>query len=142
MNISIKMVRKYPTKKNYIEEYKARITIGDFYETIEPAMDFWTKEDYERQWREGLDRLKTHNTSCLVARVHNPKSYKYLNWWVLYKDNNVVFVQNEMAIDEWYNSLIGDKSFTSESCYSFIRKRESKTERGTEISTWSVPYEE
>jgi hypothetical protein len=142
MKISIEMIKKYPKRKGYVDEYKGRINIGDFSESIYPALDLWNKEDYEKQWKEGLERLTIYSTSCLIATIHDPKVYKYVNWWVLYREDNIVYVQNEILRNEWYDNLIGDNPFTLQTCYSFVRPRITKTEDGSKISEWSVPYEE
>jgi hypothetical protein len=50
-----------------------KIFIGDdFCETIIPAIGYWSANDYKKQWQEGLERIRTHDSSCLVASIQNP----------------------------------------------------------------------
>lgn len=102
-----------------------KIYIGDnFWESITPALNDWSIEDYERQWKEGLERIKTHDTSCLVSSIQNPHtSNPFLDWWVLYKVGNKIFIRNQLIVAENYENLIGDNVFSPESCYKFIRPR-------------------
>ena len=142
MNISIKITSKRPKKIHNVKAYEGRITIGDFSESIYVPLDLWSREDYERQWREGLKRLKTHNTSCLIATIHDPKIRPFIDRWTLYRKGNTVYVYNQMILDTGYEELIGDKPFTLTTCYDFIGPRRTHLEDGTKISEWSVPYEE
>ena len=118
-----------------------KITIDDFWETFEMALNYWSVEDYERQWREGLERIKNYDTSCLVASIHDPAKRHYLLWWPLYKEGGKVLIQNYLFVDELYIKNIGDRSFTVENCYEFIPPKKMLTEEGNKISTWIVDLE-
>jgi hypothetical protein len=129
----------YDTDENGFYCLLNNIKINDFQETNSMAVDYWTKEDYQRQWEEGLEKIKIHNVSCLVTSIQNPiKSIPLLNWWVLYKIDNKIIIQNELLYDEVYKEEIGDKLFSPESCYDFIRPRVTHTEDGQKISEWIV----
>jgi hypothetical protein len=99
-------------------------------------MNYWSIQDYERQWQEGLDRLKKHDTSCLVVFVYDPKIRPFIEWWVLYKKEDKVYIRNQILVDEIYENQIGNKSFTVESCYDFIHPRKEKRK----VSEWIIDY--
>lgn len=129
--------------RNKVVVCKGKIYIGDdFWETIVPALNDWKIEDYERQWKEGLERIKTHDTSCLVACVQHPKKTPPLiNLWMLYKENGKIYIQNGLIFAENYERIIQDKPFNPNTCYDFIQLRFPEVdddEEDDEISEWVV----
>lgn len=139
MQINMKITSKKMRKINGVLAYEGYITIGSFSESIVIPIDLWGKEDYLRQWKEGLERIKTHDTSCLVNFIYNPRIRPLLKWWILYKVNNVVCVQNLMYPDFVYEEIIGNKLFTPDTCYNFIPPRITEFEDGGKPSEWCVP---
>lgn len=115
-----------------------KIKIGTFEENINISIKHWTIEDYQRQWEEGLKRIKTKNNSCLIASIQNPAKTPYLNWWALYKRDSKIYVQNFIYYAEIYESKIGSNPFTIESCYNHIPYRRKSSDPKYEISEWSV----
>jgi hypothetical protein len=142
MEINIKLTSKKQKIVDGVPSYNGKITIGDFAETIVVPVDLWKKEDYERQWQEGLARIKTHDTSCLVTFIYDPHIRPLLEWWILYRVNNIVCVQNLMFSDFVYQEIIGDKPFTPDTCYDFIPPRVIEFEDGSRPSEWRIPLEE
>lgn len=140
MDISIKIIGSKPIQCEGRQALKGRITIADFEETICIHLNQWTKEDYERQWKEGLDRLKNHDRSCLVVSVGKPEDNAVVEWWRLYRIDNIVFIQNGNLSKKIYKKIVGKSSFTPETCYDFIPTRRTHTEEGYEIAEWSVPW--
>jgi contact-dependent growth inhibition (CDI) system CdiI-like immunity protein len=139
MDIKIKITSKRPRKIHNVKAYEGFIHIGDFSESIYVPLDYWSRADYERQWKEGLERIKIHDTSCLVATIHDPKIRKFVDWWELYKINNVIYVQNGWLIEHLYDEIVGDNQFTPDTCYNFITPRVAASE-GHTVSEWSVPF--
>ena len=109
-------------KENGVEMCKGRIYIGDdFYESIFPSLDYWSIEDYERQWQEGVARLKTHDRSCLISCVVNPEhSGPLLDWWNMYRVDRKVYIYNRLFVGNLYRKRIGKVPFTPDNCYQFI----------------------
>jgi contact-dependent growth inhibition (CDI) system CdiI-like immunity protein len=143
LDISVKITSKKPKKIRRILSLEGRITIGDFWETIIVPIGYWTREDYERQWKEGLERLKTYNTSCLVVTACDKNTGgPFIDWWRLYRIKDTVFIQNGWLMLEAYQEIVGDKPFTPDTCYDFVMQRETITEEGEKISEWSVPWTE
>ncbi len=142
LDIFINITSKKPKKIRKSLSYEGRITIGDFWETIIIPIGYWTREDYEKQWKEGLERLKMHNTSCLVVTACDKNNGgPFVDWWRLYRIENTVFIQNGWLMLEVYQELVGDRPFTPNTCYDFVQPRKNHTEDGHKISEWSVPYE-
>lgn len=142
MNVSIKITNKKLKQCEGQQSLKGRIRIGDFEETICVHLNPWTREDYERQWNEGLERLNKHNTSCLVVSVGKPTDSAVVEWWRLYRIGDTVFIQNGNLSKNSYQKTVGKAAFTPETCYSFVGPRRTHTKDGHEISEWSVPYYE
>lgn len=131
--------------QNQIVENNCKICLGcisigdDFTETIAAALDYWTIKDYLRQWEEGLTRIKTHNTSCLVASIQNPNIAPFLNWWVLYKENKTIYIYNQQFVGNDVRKLLKKKDFTISSCYNFIQPKEIiKPDDGYDYSEWQL----
>ncbi len=122
--------------------YLGEIIIKDFWEILEIPVDYWTLDDYKRQWKEGIERLKTHDQSCLVASVQDPTKAPLINWWPLYKENDTIYIQNHLVVDEFYEKRIGNNIFTPDSCYQFIPARSLAYEDGGRPSEWKVKLDE
>lgn len=141
MNIHINLIDNRPKKRNNVLVVKGEITINEFKEFLDIALDWWSLNDYRKQWQEGIDHLLDHNVSCFVVSIHNPKIRRYIDWWLLYKIGNKVYVRNQLIISDIYQEQIGDKPFTVQNCYDFIPERgESHDEDGNKISEWVVDW--
>jgi hypothetical protein len=140
MKLKIEMLPNSYEEEDGFINCLGRIYIrDDFWETIAPALNYWTINDYERQWKEGLERIKTQDTSCLVASVQNPyTSNRLINWWPLYKDGNKIYIRNQLIVAENYEKLIGDKVFSPETCYDFLRSKRIKATKRYKPSEWVV----
>ncbi len=116
------------------------MSIGDdFTETIACALDYWTIENYIQQWKYALQRIKTHNTSCLVASIQDPDIAPYLNWWIMYKKDNKVYISNQQLIGNDAKDFLKNKPFTISSCYTFIPpKYTMHPNDGYDYSEWII----
>ena len=138
----IELIRKKRAQKNQVPIYIAKIVIGDFSETIHIPLNYWSLDEYKKQWEEGLERIKTHNTSCLIAEIQDPKIDPFLNWWALYKVGDTIYIHNHMFVDFTYREQFGDTTITRETCYDFIPPRITEFEDGGKPSEWCVPIED
>jgi hypothetical protein len=142
MNMHISIIDDKPRKKWGVLSVKGEIQINDFRETLYISLGWWNLDDYKKQWQEGFKRLINHDKSCLVVAVDNPKMRKFIEWWVLYKIDNKIYVRNKIAIEDIYTEQIGNKPFTIHSCYDFIPERgEPYDEDGNKISEWVVEWD-
>ena len=63
------------------------ITLNDFAETFETPLTLWSAERYERQWREGVDRLRLGlSRSCLITSLIEPGPELFGICWKLYHE--------------------------------------------------------
>lgn len=140
MNLFIEVKNQKPEIIHGVLAVLGKIYIGDFKETIYIPLDYWSLDDYKRQWKEGLERIKTHDTSCLVATIHDPGIRPYINWWLLYKVGDKVYIQNKLYLSDIYKRQIGDKLFTIDNCYEFITPRRINKGKKEEdkVSEWVV----
>ena len=131
--------------ENIVESYEipccvGEIQIGEFKETFEMPLEYWTMEGNQLQWRAGLERIKTYDKSCLVAEIQDPKKAPHVNLWVLYRDTlaNKIYIQNHLFFGKRFTKVLKGQSFNLDTCYSFIIPR--KTESGGEfkVSEWEV----
>ena len=137
----IKIISKKPKKIWGLLSHKGQISIGEFKESFIMPLNSWTINDYKQQWKEGIERLKNHNNSCLVTTVQNLHSNGMGMMWVLYKVGDDIFIQNHLLNREILKEF-GDsqkiKNFTPKMCYGFISSRKTLTEYGTKVSEWSI----
>lgn len=143
-NFSIKVINRKPKRIQGLIACEGEIRIKDFKETFVMPLTAWSLEDYEKQWQEGINRIKAYDVSCLVATVQiAKKAIPLINWWVLYKEGNIIYIQNELIVDTEYEATIGNNAFTPENCYQYIDpKRTTISEGGYKISEWSVRLDE
>lgn len=113
------------------------IIIGDFKEKFEMPILWWTATDYQKQWYEGIERIKTNAKSCLVTFVQNSLGNPMIVMWALYKKKNILVIKNHMFCGSMYKKRIGVKPFTPETCYDFIPKNLNTTG-----SVWTVDLDE
>lgn len=119
------------------------ITIGDFQETFKMPLEYWTMQDYEEQWQEGITRIKTHDQSCLIFQMQDPTKAPWANSWILYKDGDMVHIQNTLLHGNRFAKVLQKESFTMQTCYNFITPRETVDEKdGMKISEWDIPLQE
>lgn len=137
MSLMIEIINRKPKKYGVT----GQIIIDDFMEYFDSPLDWWSVDDYEKQWKEGLARLSNHNTSCLIVAINDPDCRKFIEWWPLYKIGNKVHIQNHLVIDDLYEEKIGNKPFTLQTCYDFIPEYRSYTSEGTKISEWVVDWD-
>jgi hypothetical protein len=119
------------------------IRINDFKEKFDMPLEYWSIKDYLQQWEEGLERLNTHNESCLVTRIYDPNKDPMLEWWLLYKENGKIYIRNQVLFTPIYKKKIGNNLFTPETCYNFIQPKTPRiNENGQKISEWVVDYKD
>jgi hypothetical protein len=63
MALCMQILTPIPEIINNIPSVWGRITIDDFTERFIMPLEYWSIEDYEKQWREGLDRIKIQDKS-------------------------------------------------------------------------------
>ena len=105
--------------------YWGKITIKDHYSNeILIPIEYWSLKDYKKQWKEALDRIQTHDMSCIVIAIEeeNENHYQQVVWYLLYKREKKVIIQHRRFCDKSYKKYIGKISLTPQNCYDFIPK--------------------
>lgn len=139
LNFEMHIIDNHQHAIKGISHVLGEIRINDFREKFDIPLDWWSLKDYERQWQEGLHRITTHGTTCLVARIKNPSKGPFVDWWLLYKEDGKIYIRNEVLFGEEYQNLVGSAEFTTQNCYSFIPPRgPSVLENGMQVSEWIV----
>ena len=116
------------------------ITIANFRERFYASIEYWSGEDYRRQWIDAIGRLlggSEHTTSGLIADMHDPSTANLITCWALYREVSKVYVHNKL--------LFLDKlshPFRIEEIGSYIGGREIVTEEGDKISEWTTSVAE
>ena len=102
MNFNIRVLKRSPEKTAGQMYQPGRITIGDFMERFWMPFDYWSLDRYKKQWKEGIERLRTHDSSCIVTSITQDKTGLYVSAWVLYKVNNNIIFQYHFLPDKFY----------------------------------------
>ncbi|HEV2601451.1 MAG TPA: hypothetical protein VGT41_04070 [Candidatus Babeliales bacterium] len=95
--------------------------IGTFKKTFDMPLDYWSKQDYETQWKKGIERLKKHNESCLITGVYDLTKKLMVSTWMLYKKEDTVHVEETVFVGPEVIAYLGSRPFTQQTCYNFIR---------------------
>ncbi len=112
---------------------RGQISIGDFSEEFECAIHYWDKERYINQWVEGCNKICKDSKSALVTSMNDPEKANFIVWWIMYREDNNIYVQNQFLFMEHLSS-----PFLEENLYSYIDDREIVNEDGREISEWQT----
>lgn len=130
MDISIEFKKTVPTIIDEMKYCLGEIQIGDYKEELPIPIEYWTIADYERQWKEGLEKIKHEDNSCLISSALDPKKHKSADIWGLYKKSNKIYVQPYILIFKELPKEFKNKLFTPETCYEFnlLRKQNSESD--------------
>jgi len=132
MKFSIQFVQEKVLIENDLVNV-GQIVIGNFKETFHSSLSYWTTENYLEQWMNGILRItKGYRRSCLVTSMSDPKTANFIFWWVLYRINDLVHIQNHVLFtDEIYGN------FAETKIYDYIPERLTY-EEGQRISEWTT----
>lgn len=115
-----------------------KIHIGDYSETFVAILHYWTPAQYAWQWETALRRIiEGRDRSALITSYVEAAPERFLFWWVLYRENDIVYIQNQML---FFDQL--DKAFSVEHPWESVGARETITEEGREISEWTTSIED
>ena len=118
------------------------VTIGGFTDKFIMPLNFWSLQDYKQQWVAGIERIKTHDISCLVATVQDLKTRPFIVLWALYKEGDTIVVRNQFVNRVTAHLLKLPEKFThfnAQTCYDFIHHpRALHDDDGKPITEWRV----
>lgn len=98
-------------------------------------LEYWSGSDYRSSWLKAIDMLEESesSTSCLVVSLADPESSAFAFCWPLYREGEVVFVQNSMILfEELSDPFEMDRPWLS------VQPRNVVDEDGNRISEWST----
>lgn len=130
--------------------HEGKITIGDYSEIFDMPLNMWTVEDYIRQWKEGIERIKTHDTSCLVTSIRMLETgLPCMVLWKLYKVGQDIFMTYQLLGGEVFERVKGGpKPYYLATCYQLIDERitnqegKSIDEDGNVIAEWKMSVDD
>ncbi len=129
MSLSIRFLSRDEAS---LEVAVGEIVIDGFAENFEAPLHYWSRDEYECQWREGLLRIEAgSDKSCLVTSMHDPMHANFIVWWVVYREGQMLHVQNQML---FFDQLT--ERFDSVDPYRHIRNRITTNVDGMPISEW------
>lgn len=111
----------------------ASIVIDGFKESITIPLIYWNIDDYRNSWLKSLkEGLANKNHAALVVSMYEPKLTNFVFTWVVYFEDDVAHVQNNIIFLDEVND------FTPDKINDFIDKRSTHDEDGMKISQWST----
>lgn len=115
-----------------------QITIGDFSETFEADLGYWSSERYCQQWADATRRLAMGNAPvAFITSMYPPKLANYIWWWPAWREGGRVLVQNQLLVFEQL-----DRPFVEADPYRSLGVRDRTTEDGYGVSTWETSVAE
>ncbi|MEW5292009.1 hypothetical protein ABW286_23005 [Erwinia papayae] len=111
----------------------ASIIIDEFAESLNLPLSYWNLMDYKKSWLKSLEEgLSSKTHSALAASMYDPTQTNFIFTWVLYFEDNDVYVHNNVVfLDE-------HQDFTPESINKFVEPRATHDEDGMKISEWNT----
>ncbi len=107
------------------------ITLGKEIETFRSALSLWSREDYERQWREAAQRLfDGEERSAFITSA-------FQFWRPMWQDEDDIRVQDQFLLPERLASL-GPAPNPSRTPYELIGDYTRTNEDGEAISEWRI----
>ncbi len=141
--LGIRVFDHGPTKIYNVLSYCGQIVIDDFTENVFMPVEYWSLDEYKAQWKDGIERIKQgHEKSCLITKIYDPREYKFVELWSLYRRGDNVHIFNCLFVNEVYEEIIGQKEYSSKTCYDFISDYCPYTEDGTKVSEWIIPVDQ
>ena len=138
MKLLMKVISNKPEMIDNIPSVWGEIIIGDFKETFVIPLEYWTLKDYERQWKDALEKIKKNTKSILITAVQDPAKAPFIEWWPMYRYRKKIYIRNNIIFGEFYKKKIGNKLFTPETCYDFVPDRTTKFSKGIKPSEWVI----
>ena len=128
---NIEVISKKSEKIDGVLSHTGKITIGDLQENFVMPLNYWTIDTYQQQWKDAIQRIKTHDYSCFVVSVRDWDGDLEIEIWSMYKEGDMVFFHNEFLDAE-------DSNFNLKTCYNFGDSLEQEKEDRDKVSTWSL----
>ncbi len=109
---------------------------GNFDEHFIAWLGFWTRENYENQWSEGLDRVLAGLSSCLITNMNRPDCAReeyIMRAWLLYPAGESAVIHEKLFFADQLET-----GFCVTQPYQHVPNRQSLSDDGDEISEWRI----
>jgi CdiI N-terminal domain len=107
--------------------------LGRDAERFAAPLYFWDESAYERQWRDGVERLVGGaDTSCLVTVMHDPMDDQTAQWWELYRLGDTVAVHERLSVPDF-------GPLDPEAIYDEVGPYRPENDEGHTVSEWRLP---
>ncbi|BAZ28949.1 Immunity protein CdiI [Cylindrospermum sp. NIES-4074] len=112
-----------------------KININAFEESFLSPLSFWTKENYQEHWRISIQRMLFNKVakSCLITSMYNPQNANFILWWLFYRDDKNVHIQNQIL---FFQDL--EETFNMQKLHDYIPERKQYNHEGQLISEWKT----
>ena len=115
-----------------------RICVGEYFETFTASLVFWSHEQYKKQWRTALRKIVDgESRSALITSFAEPKEGEFLFWWPLYREGEIVYVQNQILLFE--NLSV---PFVIERPWDSVQERQIMNAEGRKVSEWAITVQD
>lgn len=126
-----------PFDNGYGKHLLARIQLGEYSEELHIPVDYWSSDEYKRNWKKSLATgLEKRDHSLLITSMHDPVNLNFFSSWVIYYDKENSFVQNKIIFLEDF------PKFDLSMIENYIGIHEIINEDGFRISEWVVKTED
>ena len=109
------------------------IKIGNFQEKFLSSLTFWSSEDYMRHWIKSLKELNVNSKCGLIIDMYNPQKTDIIEWWILYKIDNYVYLQNSLLFLKYLKGIFNINQISK-----YVPERQTHTDEGELISEWCI----
>ncbi|WP_409243323.1 toxin-immunity protein system imunity protein CdiI [Enterobacter cloacae] len=107
------------------------IVINDYEEELHLPLSYWDIKDYKNSWLKSLgEGLSNKTHSALAVSMYEPEKTNFIFTWVLYLEDETVYVQNNVIFLEECHG------FSPENINKFIESRTTHDGDGMKISEW------
>lgn len=131
MTFSIQMADKV-VRRDGEEFLVGSIAVDAWSEDFHSPFWYWTGPQYERQWKEGVDKALRGETSALVTSIRDPERFSFITWWILAPQGNSIIMSNQLL---HLPSL--PRPFDERNLYASIRARDLEDSDSARVSRWT-----
>src|SRR5437764_12829047 len=101
-NFSFQIIQRKQRIIKKIPYIIGQITINDdFQEEFEMPLNWWSVEDYEKQWEESFKHLKNNGKSYFITKIFQPEpGFQYIDRWIAHKIDEKIRIQNKVVFNK------------------------------------------
>jgi len=107
------------------------VTLGAYRERFLAPLGVWSRERYERQWREAAERFLEGAERTAFFTV----AWQF--WWTMARDGQTVLVQEELITGE-RTEVLGSAPDPDVVPYELLKPIRCQSDDGQQISTWHI----